>query len=56
MSSYKWKNLKVLADDDKTIDARKIAFNLLLDILVKNDFHPTGGDCDDEDINNYYSF
>lgn len=56
MSGYKWENLKVLADDDKTIDARKIAFNLLLDILVKNDFHPTGVDCDDEDINNYYSF
>ena len=56
MSSYKWENLKVLADDDKTIGARKIAFNLLLDILVKNDFHPTDVDCDDEDINNYYSF
>ena len=56
MSSYKWENLKVLADDDKTIDARKIAFNLLLDILVKNNFHPTDVDCGDEDINNYYSF
>lgn len=56
MLNYNWKNLKLLADDVKTIDARKKAFDLLLNILLKNDFHPISVDCDDEDINNYYSF
>ena len=58
--NYKYLNLMELvswlADDDKNVDACKNAFNLLLDTLIKNNFHPIVTDCDDEDIKNHYSF